>query len=71
MARASLLPTSPKSPSASSGGDASRGTPGVGLGLSIVHAVVRLHGGTLELIDNHPGLRAVMVLPLTGAALSR
>jgi signal transduction histidine kinase len=52
-------------------GDASRGTPGVGLGLSIVDAVVRLHGGVLELIDNHPGLRAQMVLPVSGAASGR
>jgi hypothetical protein len=44
-------------------GDTSRGTPGVGLGLSIVDAVARLHGGVLELSDNHPGLRAQMVLP--------
>jgi signal transduction histidine kinase len=44
-------------------GDASRGTPGVGLGLSIVDAVARLHGGVLELLDNRPGLRAQMVLP--------
>jgi signal transduction histidine kinase len=44
-------------------GDASRGSPGVGLGLSIVDAVARLHGGVLQLIDNHPGLRAQMVLP--------
>jgi signal transduction histidine kinase len=44
-------------------GDASRGTPGVGLGLSIVDAVARLHGGVLQLLDNHPGLRAQMVLP--------
>jgi signal transduction histidine kinase len=43
--------------------DASRGTPGVGLGLSLVDAVARLHGGTLELTDNHPGLRAMLVLP--------
>jgi signal transduction histidine kinase len=52
-------------------GDASRGTPGVGLGLSIVDAVAKLHGGVLELIDNHPGLRAQMVLPVTGATSSR
>ena len=52
-------------------GDASRGTPGVGLGLSIVDAVARLHGGVLELIDNHPGLRARMVLPVTGGRWSR
>src|SRR5882757_533360 len=38
-------------------GDASRGTPGVGLGLSLVQAVAKLHGGTLELRDNGPGLR--------------
>ncbi len=43
-------------------GDASRGTPGVGLGLSIVEAVARLHGGVLELADNHPGLCARMVI---------
>ena len=45
-------------------GDASRGTPGVGLGLSLVDAVAKLHGGALQLLDNHPGLRAQMVLPL-------
>lgn len=52
-------------------GDASRGTPGVGLGLSIVDAVAKLHGGVLELIDNHPGLRAQMVLPVTDGRSSR
>ena len=52
-------------------GDASRGTPGVGLGLSIVDAVARLHGGVLELLDNHPGLRARMVLPVTDGRWSR
>ena len=43
-------------------GDASRGTPGVGLGLSLVAAVARLHGGRLALGDNGPGLRAVLLL---------
>ena len=43
-------------------GDASRGTPGVGLGLSLVDAVARLHGSSLQLEDNPPGLRAVMRL---------
>lgn len=43
-------------------GDASRATPGVGLGLSLVDAVARLHGSTLELQDNRPGLRVRMVL---------
>ncbi|HXW74777.1 MAG TPA: ATP-binding protein [Steroidobacteraceae bacterium] len=46
-------------------GDASRGSPGVGLGLSIVEAVAKLHGGVLHLLDNHPGLLAQMVLPVS------
>jgi signal transduction histidine kinase len=52
-------------------GDASRATPGVGLGLSIVDAVAKLHGGVLQLLDNHPGLRAQMVLPVTDGRSSR
>jgi signal transduction histidine kinase len=40
----------------------SRGTPGVGLGLSLVAAIARLHGGALELSDNRPGLRAGLLL---------
>jgi len=43
-------------------GDVSRGTPGVGLGLSLVQAIAKLHDGALELTDNHPGLRAQMIL---------
>jgi signal transduction histidine kinase len=43
-------------------GDASRCTPGVGLGLSLVDAVARLHGSELRLEDNHPGLRARIIL---------
>jgi signal transduction histidine kinase len=43
-------------------GDASRGTPGAGLGLSLVASVVRLHDGWLELSDNNPGLRAALIL---------
>jgi len=45
-------------------GDASRGTPGVGLGLSLVQAVAKLHGSPLELRDNNPGLRAVLALAI-------
>jgi len=45
-------------------GDASRGTPGVGLGLSLVQAVAKLHGSALELRDNAPGLRVVMSIPI-------
>ena len=43
-------------------GDTSRGTPGVGLGLSLVGAVAKLHVGTLELTDNSPGLCAKLIL---------
>src|SRR5216684_2972968 len=49
-------------------GDASRGTPGVGLGLSLVQAVAKLHGSTLELSDRHPGLRVAVTLPLDAAS---
>jgi hypothetical protein len=48
-------------------GDASRGTPGVGLGLSLVHAVAKLHGSALELSDRHPGLCAVIAIPCAEA----
>nr|WP_281502891.1 ATP-binding protein [Ancylobacter crimeensis] len=44
--------------------EASRTRPGSGLGLSLVSAVVHLHGGTLALEDNAPGLRIVIELPL-------
>ncbi|WP_167348226.1 MULTISPECIES: sensor histidine kinase [Pseudomonadota] len=43
--------------------DASRTTPGSGLGLSIVSAVARAHGGTLSLHDNRPGLKVIINLP--------
>src|SRR5258708_722573 len=49
-------------------GDASRGTPGVGLGLSLVQAVAKLHGSALELHDNAPGLRVVMSIPLDASS---
>ncbi|MGA7801944.1 MAG: ATP-binding protein [Gammaproteobacteria bacterium] len=41
--------------------DPARSTPGNGLGLSLVRAVAQLHGATVELHDNRPGLRARMV----------
>jgi signal transduction histidine kinase len=42
----------------------SRSRPGTGLGLSLVTAVAQMHGGTVRLEDNEPGLRAVLELPL-------
>src|ERR1700722_14996633 len=48
-------------------GDASRGTPGVGLGLSLVQAVAKLHGSALELSDQNPGLRVALTLALDAA----
>ena len=44
-------------------GELARSTPGSGLGLALVQAVAHLHGGTLRLEDNAPGLRAVLLLP--------
>jgi hypothetical protein len=46
-------------------GDASRGTPGVGLGLSLAQAVAKLHGSALELSDRGPGLRVVLMMALS------
>jgi signal transduction histidine kinase len=48
-------------------GDASRGTPGVGLGLSLAQAVAKLHGTALELFDRNPGLRVVLTIPADSA----
>ncbi|TAD90122.1 MAG: sensor histidine kinase [Alphaproteobacteria bacterium] len=42
----------------------SRTTPGNGLGLSLVTAVMTLHGGQLSLGDAAPGLVATLALPL-------
>jgi len=43
--------------------ETSRSRPGSGLGLSLVAAVARLHGGGIALEDNRPGLRVVITLP--------
>ncbi|WP_150525006.1 HAMP domain-containing sensor histidine kinase [Roseibium sediminis] len=42
----------------------SRTAPGYGLGLSLVQAVARLHGGELALRDAQPGLKACIDLPI-------
>jgi signal transduction histidine kinase len=52
-------------------GDASRATPGVGLGLSLVDAVARLHGSSLRLENNNPGLRVVMMLHQDAPQIAR
>jgi len=46
----------------------SRTLPGNGLGLSLARAVTELHGGSLVLEDNLPGLRSKLVLPLAAEA---
>ncbi len=42
--------------------DNARSTPGNGLGLSLVKAVAELHGATVQLDDNHPGLKASILI---------
>ena len=44
-------------------GEEARHTPGSGLGLSLVDAVAKLHGGAFRLADNDPGLVARLVIP--------
>lgn len=43
--------------------DAPRAVRGHGLGLSLVAAVMRAHGGRVDLRDNDPGLAVTLVLP--------
>ena len=44
--------------------ETSRSTEGSGLGLSLVAAAAKLHGGRIALDDNEPGLRAILSLPV-------
>lgn len=46
----------------------SRTTPGTGLGLSLVKAIADLHGASLSLQDNNPGLRVVITFPVGSAS---
>jgi signal transduction histidine kinase len=48
--------------------DESRSKPGNGLGLSLVASVMKLHGGSLELGDATPGLKAILTLPVWSEA---
>jgi signal transduction histidine kinase len=43
--------------------DAARSSPGTGLGLPLARAIADLHGMTIDLSDNHPGLRVCVLVP--------
>ena len=43
--------------------EGARSLPGSGLGLALAAAVAKLHGGSLRLESNDPGLRVVLALP--------
>ncbi len=51
--------------------DASRSSPGSGLGLSLVRAVARLHDAALTIEDNCPGVIATLTFPTARAERSR
>ncbi|HEY0316093.1 MAG TPA: ATP-binding protein, partial [Sphingomonas sp.] len=44
--------------------DPARSAGGAGLGLALAAAVARLHGGTITLGDNAPGLSVKIALPV-------
>ena len=46
----------------------SRGSPGNGLGLSVVAAVARFHGADIEMLDNFPGLKVQLRFPWSMSA---
>jgi signal transduction histidine kinase len=50
--------------------EGARSRPGSGLGLSLAAAVARLHGGTVRLEDNAPGLKVVVTFPARDPALA-
>ncbi len=43
--------------------DASRQTPGLGLGLSLVKAIADMHRASIVILDNKPGTRVVVTIP--------
>jgi len=43
--------------------ESSRSSPGNGLGLSLVAAIVNLHRGRIDLEGNQPGLKLTINLP--------
>ena len=50
--------------------EASRSSPGTGLGLALVSAVAHFHGTQLQLEDNRPGLKAVLAFPRASKVVS-
>jgi signal transduction histidine kinase len=51
--------------------DASRSTPGSGLGLSLVAAVAQLHEASIDLADNAPGLKVTITFPCSPERVRR
>ena len=51
--------------------EASRTTPGSGLGLALVKAIADLHGASVELSDNQPGLRVTVRFHTSGGGGTR
>lgn len=47
-----------------------RNTPGSGLGLAMVRAIVQLHGGDIHLATHNPGLSVRLHLPVASSALT-
>jgi signal transduction histidine kinase len=48
--------------------EASRSTPGTGLGLTLVNAIADLHGARMQLTDNRPGLKVTITFDYPAVA---